>query len=75
MFAILFERDWPILGDNKLRSILECFEPSGDAPKTRLEFFPLVERLTPNFQRERAGSVARTRIAKSFALLRALFAD
>ncbi len=74
MFAILLERDRPILGDDKLRAILKGFEFAGDAPETGFDLFLSFEYLAPDFERDRAGGVARGGIAEEPALLRSALA-
>src|SRR5689334_24025198 len=74
MFAILFERDRPIFGDDELRAILKGFEFSGDAPETGFESFLCFEYLAPDFERDRASGVACRGVAEEAALLRATLA-
>src|SRR6266550_6159608 len=74
MFAILLEGNRAIFGNHKLRAILISFEFASDTKKSWLKLFPDVERLAPNFQRQRAGRITRNCIAEDFSLLRALFA-
>ena len=74
MFAILFERDRAILGDDELRAILKCFEFAGDAPETGFDLFLSFENLAPDFERDAAGGVACGGVAEKTALLRAALA-
>ena len=49
MFAILFERDRPVFGDDELRAILKGLEFAGDAPETGFDFLLSFEYLAPDF--------------------------
>jgi len=75
VFAILFERDRAILGDDELRAVLESFEFAGDAPETGFQPFLCFEYFAPDLQSEGAGGVARRGVAEETALLRAALAD
>ena len=75
MLPILIERDWSILGDDELRSVLKRLEFAGDAPETRFDLFLSFECLAPDFESDCAGSVARGGVAEDTALLSSALAD
>ena len=50
VFAILFERDRPVFGDDELRAVLKSFEFAGDAPETGFDFFLGFENLAPDLE-------------------------
>ena len=55
-------------------AILKGFEFAGDAPETGFDLFLSFEDLAPDFERDRAGGVARGGVAEETALLRAALA-
>jgi hypothetical protein len=50
VFAVLFERDWSIFGDDELRAVLKSFEFTGDSPESGFDLFLSFEYLAPDFE-------------------------